>query len=537
MAAGAERLTPAVPGALVAGAIVLVLLASLLALVAAVEGEALRRALGDLYLWRVLRFTLVQAALSTLVSVGPAILLARALARRPGFPGRALLLRLLGLPMVVPAIVAVVGIVAIWGQAGAINSLLGSFGLETRTFLYGLPGILIGHAFFNLPLATRLLLPAWSAVPGETWRLAAQLGMRSGAIFRLIEWPLLRERLPGAAMIVFLLCMTSFTIVLTLGGGPGATTIEVATYQALRFEFDPSRAALLGLMQLALSAALILLAQRWSRPFDLLATPGRAAERPDAQAGAGRTLDAMVIGLTAAFLLLPLAAVLIAGLTPEARDVWLGPRLWAAAARSLGVALLAGLAGIAGALAMQIAMRTLRRRGRHRAASMLDLAGSIVLGLSPLAFGAGLFLLLIGIVGPFRWSLAPVVLLSALLALPYAMRLLGPALQQSAAVHDRLCAGLGLTGWNRWRLVDWPALRPAIGFASALSVALAIGDLASIALFGAPDNETLPLLLYQLMGSYRMNEAAGVALFMIVLVALLFIGIERHVGGQHQARD
>ena len=37
----------------------------------------------DAYLWRVTRFTLVQAALSTLLSVVPAIFVARALARPP----------------------------------------------------------------------------------------------------------------------------------------------------------------------------------------------------------------------------------------------------------------------------------------------------------------------------------------------------------------------------------------------------------------------------------------------------------------------
>ena len=536
MAARAQRLTPSVPGFLVAGGIGLILSASLIALLGAVSGDGLRGAIVDPYLWHVLVFTFVQAALSTLVSVGPAVLLARALSRRTRFPGRGLLIRLLGLPMVVPAIVAVFGIVAIWGQAGLINRAVASVGLEPWTFFYGLPGILIGHAFFNLPLATRLLLPGWAGVPGETWRLASQLGMRSGAIFRLIEWPLLRERLPGVVTIVFLLCMTSFAIVLTLGGGPAATTIEVAIYQALRFDFDPSRAALLAFLQLVLTVLLILISQRWTRAFDMLATADRQAERPDQAHRVARALDALVIGAAMLFVLLPLAAVLLSGLAPNAITIWGESRLWSAMLRSLVVATLGGLSAVGAALALQYAIRELRRAGRTGTIRLLDLSASLVLGLSPLAFGAGLFLLLVDIVGAFRWSLAPVVLLSAFLALPYAMRLLGPALQQSAAQHDRLCASLGLRGWNRWRVVDWPALRPSIGFALALSIALAVGDLASIALFGAPDNETLPLLLYRLIGSYRMDQAAGVALAMIVLVALIFSGIERYVGGQKHAR-
>jgi thiamine transport system permease protein len=48
-----------------------------------------------------------------------------------------------------------------------------------------------------------------------------------------------------------MLCATSFTLVLVLGGGPAATTLEVAIYQALRFDFDPNRAVLLSGIQIA----------------------------------------------------------------------------------------------------------------------------------------------------------------------------------------------------------------------------------------------------------------------------------------------
>ena len=54
------------------------------------------------------------------------------------------------------------------------------------------------------------------------------------------------------------LCATSFTLVLIFGGGPAATTLEVAIYQALRFEFDLGRAALLAAVQFTLCAAVTL---------------------------------------------------------------------------------------------------------------------------------------------------------------------------------------------------------------------------------------------------------------------------------------
>src|SRR5690606_3226711 len=177
----------------------------------------------DAYLLRVARFTLWQAALSTLLSVLPAILVARALARHPAFPGRALILRLFALPLALPAIVAALGVLALLGRAGLFAAPLTSITGERWQGVYGLSGILVAHVFFNLPLAPRLLWQALETVPADQWRLAAQLGMGARASFRLIEWPVLRAALPGVAGLVFMLCITSFTIVLTLGGGPRAT--------------------------------------------------------------------------------------------------------------------------------------------------------------------------------------------------------------------------------------------------------------------------------------------------------------------------
>ena len=76
-------------------------------------------------------------------------------------------------------LLAVFGVVAVYGAAGWINSALTALGLPHGEFLYGLTGILIAPVFFNLPLAVRLLLPAWEAVPGDSWRLAPVISRSS----------------------------------------------------------------------------------------------------------------------------------------------------------------------------------------------------------------------------------------------------------------------------------------------------------------------------------------------------------------------
>ena len=157
----------------------------------------------DPYLRQVVGFTLWQATLSTLLSIGMAIPVARAFARQPSFPGRRLVLHLLSLPVVTPVIVAVLGIIVVYGQSGILRDSLELVGLSWSGRFYGLTGILVAHVFFNLPLSVRMLLPAWDRIPSENWRLAAQLGMNSRQLFRWLEWPALTSVLPGTATVVF----------------------------------------------------------------------------------------------------------------------------------------------------------------------------------------------------------------------------------------------------------------------------------------------------------------------------------------------
>ena len=162
------------------------------------------------------------------------------------------------MPLALPAIVAALGVLALYGRAGYFAGVLGSIGGQTGRASTACPASSSPMSSSICRLATRLFLEALETVPADQWRLASQLGMGARPAFRLIEWPALRAALPGVAGLVFMLCITSFTIVLTLGGGPRATTLEVAIYQALRFDFDPARAVTLTLLQIALTFVVVL---------------------------------------------------------------------------------------------------------------------------------------------------------------------------------------------------------------------------------------------------------------------------------------
>jgi thiamine transport system permease protein len=512
------------PGIAVALVLMLVIGGALAALIGVAPPD-LSAILADRYVRHVLLFTCFQAALSSLLSVALALPVARAFARRGNFPGRTLLLRLFGLPMVIPAIVAVFAIVSLYGESGWLHRLMAGFGLSTGGFLYGLSGILIAHVFFNMPFAARTFLAGLEAVPGESWRLASQLGMTSGQVFRLIEWPALRGTLASVAGLVFMLCFASFTVTLTLGGGPGWASLEAAIYQSLRYDFDLGRAAVLALLQLAVSGAMLLALHRLLLPAPVAPGLGRPSSRPDVAGRGSIVVDALLVILAGLYIGLPLLAVAVSGISNALGPVLMSPPIWKAACIGLAVAASAMLLATTGALMLIAGGRRLQRPG------FFQFVGSLPLAASPLALGAGLFVLLVRFGGTLDMGLGLVALINGLMGLPYVMRVVAPAAREAAERHDRLCASLDITGWNRWRLIDGPLLRRPIGLAMALVAALSLGDLGAIALFGTPTTATLPLLIYQQIAAYHLDAAAATALLLVALAFGCFAFIERAVGG------
>lgn len=457
--------------------------------------------------WPAIRFTLLQASLSALISVALAIPLAKALARRAFF-GRGLMVSLLGAPFLLPSIVAVLGLLAIWGRSGIFSDILAVFGLGPLD-IYGLKGVLLAHVFFNLPLATRMLLQGWQAVPAEHFRLAAQLNLAPRARFALFDIPVLRGAAPSALLVIFMLCMSSFAVVLALGGGPKASTIELAIYQALRFEFDLASAAQLAIVQLVIGLAAAALAFHFGKATRFGGGLGAPFQNWDARRGP-KILDVSVLLLAVTFVGLPLLAILAKGLAGLAA---LPSGVWAAFAASLGIA----AASTALALGLALALVNLIESSQRGWAT--ELFALLLLATSPFVIGTGLFILINPFANPFALALPITALVNAALALPLMLRILRPAFSRVQQDYGRLAEGLGLSGWARFKLVTWPQIRPELGFATGLAAALSVGDLGVITLFAPPDVETLPLLMYRLMGSYQMQAAAGVAL---VLVATSF---------------
>ena len=459
----------------------------------------------DRSLFFILSFTVKQAALSTFFSVLPGLLIARALARE-NFRGQALLLWLFALPMAMPAIVAVLGLIGLIGNSGLFPGLISP---------YGLAGILIVHVFFNLPMATRLIYQALQSTPEEATKLSAQLGLSELQNFRHVEWPAVRAVLPQLSAIIFLLCAASFVVVLTLGG-PAATTLEVAIFQSLRMDFEPPRALALSMLQVALCAALIGFAQAafsGDQGFASLRAKARQWQAPSALM---RILNFSQIAFGALSILPVIGVIAWRGLN--------GFHFDARAAQALGTSLIMGFCSATVALLLAWPLA----KAQDKLSKLLSLAGLIV---PPAVIATGWFLLV------RRWSdsllltLCFIIALNALMALPYAVAALRGA-QRRFTPFIKLQNQLGISGLTALRVIEWPLLRSAFAQAFLLAMVLSLGDLTAITLLGSNGILTLPTLLHAEMGHYRGQAADGTALLLLLPCGALTY-VAQKVGSQN----
>lgn len=478
----------------------------------------------------ILKYSLWQAALSAIFSTILGVLLARGFFYLD-FKGKAICYKLVSFAWALPSLVVIFAVIGVWGNAGWLAQLFGFFGLDWHFQLYGLQGILIAHLFFNIPLVTKYCLGGLSLIPSSQHQLAAQLGIKGWHYFRWVELPVLKTILPYAFTNIFLICFTSFPIVLMLGGGPKYSTLEVAIYQAVTFEFDFAKAVMLILTQLVVGLGLQLamdVATKFAFSSQKSAPPPLDyiwKAKPTGWRKWG--LQGVTFGLLFT-IFVPLLNVIWTGLSVSNFFARLAnPLLWEATIFSLWLSLIASATVIAIAYLIALEARQLAYRGQKIRQSLLAGVSTYPLILPVFMLAVGLFLLLIN-VELARWQLLLLVgVCNGLILLPYIYRMLFTAMWQTWMSQDKLARSLGLYGLRRWWIVEKSYLAKPLCNAFALAMSSSLGSFAVIAFFGSPDFSSLPYLLYQQLGSYRMDDAAVTALVLMLLAFLPFLLIDQ----------
>jgi len=483
----------------------------LLSIVAAARADG-SGGVGHADLGWLLWITVLQASLSTALSLAAGIALAWAL-NRLRFPGRGLVIGLFAAAIVTPGIVVAFGLIDVWGRSGWLGGL--------NLPIFGLGGVVAAHLILDAPFAARILLARLDALPETRLKTGQSLALSAWTRFAVIDWPAMRGSLPGLGAIIFLLAFTSFPIVLLLGGGPGVQTFEVAIYSAVRLDFDLKAAVTLALLQIGLCAAIIVVSAALapvSTSLDRTTEP-RWRDGPGARALQGLVLAIALLGFAA-----PLLATLADGADGIA-DVLTETSFWNGVWTSLWIAALSSALTLGLGLVAAMARTAV---GSRTGRTLIAAPAYAYLAVPAVTLSLGAFLLVRNLGLPPE-AVAPlvVVIANALLALPFAVATLAPPLEAIALSRGRLIRSLDLGGVRQFAEIEWPLIARDAGLVVALGFCFSLGDLGVIALFGTQNFATLPLLMVRALGAYRSHEAAAIAALMLVLTVAAFVALPK----------
>src|SRR5690606_17277630 len=130
-------------------------------------------------------------------------------------------------------------------------------------------------------------------------------------------------------------------------GGPAATTIEVAIYQALRFDFDPQRAVALAMMQICLTAILLAATSIVPTAEDDRRTLSQNTKRFDGYALHRRLIDGLILVLAVVRIWSPMIAVVVGGVEEQLLHLLPSKQFAQAFITSFSIAMSAALLTIA----------------------------------------------------------------------------------------------------------------------------------------------------------------------------------------------
>jgi len=490
----------------------------------------LAQLLSDPYVLHLLRFTLEQALLSSLLSLALGFPLGWLLARYE-FPGKGALRAFTLVPFVLPPITVALGFILFFGHAGYLNrALMAVFGLSSPPIklLYSLWGIVLAHAFYNAPVFARFVGTAWEGLDPGLTEAARTLGARPFSAFLTVTLPQLLPALVSAFALVFVFCFLSFAIPLALGGAQYAT-VEVGVYLYARVFLDPARAAALAILELAIALGLTYL---YIRGGGMFTTQGQAG-RPQATVrlfSRPRQLFWLPYLLLSALVFLgPIGAVVAdsfarpwQGQAPTL--AWYGMLFSPAPSPFIGssplasIALSLKIAGMAAALALGLGILvswTLQRLPLVlEALLMAPLAvSSVVLGLALLfAFGRPPLSALRG--GP--WS---IVLAHTLIVYPLVVRVIRPLWQGLGPALVEAARTLGAGRLPAFLTVELPLLSRGILVAGAFAFALSLGEMTAVAMLSRPGLVTIPLAVYHFLSARRFGAASAMATILILITA------------------
>jgi thiamine transport system permease protein len=499
--------------------------------------DTLIEVVSEPYFQNVAKFTVYQALLSTLVSVVLGVFWAFVLVRYE-FPFKRTIQALSIVPFVLPAVSLALGFILVYGREGFLNDVLGWLGMGEFRLLYSLPAIVLAHAFYNAPIVARMTHAAWERIDPGYEESASSMGANPIKVFLTVTLPLLVPGIVTGTALAFIYSFLSFPIVLILGGAVRFDTLEVAIYTETIVNRNIDFGAAIAFVQVTLSlgftAGYLWLERRFAQRLETFSERRTVPLFADWMSPLRWLLWlALAIGLL--FFISPIMGVLIHSFQTLHGD-WsldgyravfasdfnatIGNSPIASVINSLQFALAAMVLSLL--LGLPLALAIVRRRLKW-----LNTFAMMPLAISSVALGFGLLRAFAS--EPFNQLDRGVAIVMAhtLLALPFVVRALVPALRGLDIALSEVAQSLGAPPVRVFLSIELPLLRKALLVGAAFAFAISIGEMSATILLAGPNQKTMPLVVHRFLSDRQFYSAASAMSALLMLTtAISFVLLE-----------
>jgi thiamine transport system permease protein len=503
--------------------------------------------------WRPLGFTFYQAGLSTLLTLLVGLPAAYVFGRF-NFPGKEALRIFTTIPFILPTVVVAAGFNALIGPRGVLNALLmGWFDLSVPPIqlLNTLAAILLAHVFYNTTIILRVVGGAWSQLDTRLEQAGRILGASRLRNFWEITVPLLRPAILSATLLIFLFNFTSFGVILLLGG-PRYATIEVEIYIQTLQLLNLPLAGLLSAIQLGATLLMTILYARLAglgKAIPLMPRLRGETSNPP-RTWRERVLVVSVVTVLLVFLISPMAAMTVRSVTRLERDR--GQRGQVETGLTLDyyrelfinrrqalfyvppiLAVRNSLLYASATVVISVSLGFLASyalNNRSRVSRVIDPIIMLPLGTSAVTLGLGFIIVFNR--PPLDARSFPLLLPIAhsLVALPFVVRTLQPALQGIPNRLREAAAVLGASPWQVWRAVDLPILARAALVSAIFSFTISLGEFGATTFLSRPEMPTIPIAIFRFIGqpgALNYGQALAMSTLLMLVCALSIIFMER----------
>jgi thiamine transport system permease protein len=197
---------------------------------------------------------------------------------------------------------------------------------------------------------------------------------------------------------------------------------------------------------------------------------------------------------------------------------------------SIRNSLLYALSTVALSLFLGVSAAYLLVRPRSRLTPLLDPLLLLPLGTSAVTIGFGYIVSL----GSLRTSVFLVPIAHTLIAVPFVVRSLLPALRSRDLRLRESAAVLGAAPSRQWWEVDVPLLFPAVVVGAVFAFTISLGEFGATLLVSRPDIPTMPVVIYRSLnqpGLLNYGQALAMSTVLMVVCGTGLVLIERFRAG------